>query len=173
MSRKSPASQALVWSLWTDGCSTNFTIAENVALPLRYHRNLPIEEMADTVETLLELLEINDYADLTPANVAASWRQRVALARALVLKPELLLLDNPLTPGLGTRHRQWLLNFLDQLNRGHKFFGDQPMTIVATTDDLRALLHPRRRKFATRCTRDFSPCWKRTGAARNSPGAKP
>ena len=120
------------------------TIAENVALPLRYHRNLAAEETARAVELLLDLLELKPYADATPINVAASWRQRAALARALVLKPELLLLDNP-NGGLALRHRQWLVNFLDHLWRGHEFFGGRPMTIVITTDDLRVWQHPKRR----------------------------
>jgi putative ABC transport system ATP-binding protein len=120
------------------------TIAENVALPLRYHRNLAATESVRAVEVLLDLLELKPYADATPANIAASWRQRAALARALVLKPELLLLDNP-NGGLALRHRQWLVNFLDQLWRGHELFGGRPMTIVITTDDLRAWQHPNRR----------------------------
>jgi ABC-type transporter Mla maintaining outer membrane lipid asymmetry ATPase subunit MlaF len=125
---------------------SQMTIAENVALPLRYHKNLTDTESARAVELLLELLELAPFADATPGNVAVNWRQRAALARALVLKPELLLLDDPLA-GLGARHRQWLLNLLEQLWRGHEFFGGRPMTIVATTDDLRAWRHPQR-KFA-------------------------
>jgi ABC-type transporter Mla maintaining outer membrane lipid asymmetry ATPase subunit MlaF len=124
----------------------NLTIAENVALPLRYHRNLSDADTARLVEELLELLELTPWANSTPANVAAIWRQRAALARTLALKPELLLLDNP-NGGLTLRHRQWLVNFLDQLWRGHDFFGGRPMTIVATTDDLHAWQNPRR-KFA-------------------------
>lgn len=123
-----------------------FTITENVALPLRYHRDLAEAEAARTVEVLLELMELAPFANATPGNVAVTWRQRAALARALVLKPELLLLDNP-NGGLAARHRQWLVNFLDQLWRGHEFFGGQPMTIVLTTDDLHAWQHPHR-KFA-------------------------
>jgi phospholipid/cholesterol/gamma-HCH transport system ATP-binding protein len=133
--------------VFADGKLFNqMTIAENVALPLRYHMNLTEEEMAQTVGTLLELLELTPCANLTPGNVAMIWRQRAALARALALKPELLLLDNP-NGGLMARHRYWLVNFLDQLWRGHEFFGGKPMTIVATTDDLRAWQHPQR-KFA-------------------------
>jgi ABC-type transporter Mla maintaining outer membrane lipid asymmetry ATPase subunit MlaF len=122
------------------------TIAENVALPLRYQKNFTATEAAGEVQTLLEWLELTPLADVTPANVAANWRQRAALARALILKPEILLLDNPLA-GLGARHRQWWLRFLDQLARGHEHFGGQPITVVVTADDL----HPwqgARRKFA-------------------------
>ena len=125
---------------------SQLTIAENVALPLRYHKNLTDAETAGAVEALLEILELAPFANSTPGNVASSWRLRVALARALVLKPELLLLDNPLG-GLGARHRHWLMNFLEQLARGHDFFGGQKMTVAVTTDDLRPWRHSQR-KFA-------------------------
>jgi len=138
------AERLRVGFVFADGKLFNqLTVAENVALPLRYQRNLAANEAAPPVELMLELLELAPYANVTPGNLATSWRQRAALARALVLKPELLLLDNPLG-GLGARHRQWLLKFVEQLSAGHEFFGGQPMTLVVTTDDLRAWQHPKR-----------------------------
>jgi len=119
------------------------TIAENVALPLRYQKNFAAAEAARPVERLLELTELAPLADVIPANVAVNWRQRAALARALVLRPEMLLLDNPLA-GLGARHRQWWLRFLDQLSRGHELFGGEPVTICITADDLRPWQNVRR-----------------------------
>ena len=117
------------------------TIAENVALPLKYHRGLPEAEVAKIVEELLELVGIAQYAGVTPANTTPARRQRAALARALVLKPELLMLDNP-NAGFTARHRPWLTDFLNQLWQGHPFFGGRPMTIVVTTDDLQMWQHP-------------------------------
>jgi ABC-type sulfate/molybdate transport systems ATPase subunit len=141
------AERLRVGFVFADGKLFNqFTVAENVALPLRYHQNLSDADTARAVKTLLELTELAPFADATPGNIAASWRQRAALARALALKPEVLLLDNP-NGGLMTRTRQWLLDFLEQLNHGHEFFGGRPMTIVATSDDLRAWQNPKR-KFA-------------------------
>ena len=122
------------------------TVAENVALPLRYQKNLPDDTAARAVEELLAIMELTPFAGSASSQLAASWRQRAALARALILKPELLLLDQPLG-GLGTRHRQWLLSFLEQLQRGHEWFGGRPLTIVASTDDLPAWRHGQR-KFA-------------------------
>jgi ABC-type transporter Mla maintaining outer membrane lipid asymmetry ATPase subunit MlaF len=133
--------------VFSDGKLFNqFTVAENVALPLRYHKDVTDAEAARAVELLLELLELTPFANTTPGNLSNTWRLRAALARTLVLKPELLIIDDPLT-GLTTRHQQWLLNFLEQLNRGHEFFSRIPMTIVVTTDDLRVWQHPQR-KFA-------------------------
>jgi ABC-type transporter Mla maintaining outer membrane lipid asymmetry ATPase subunit MlaF len=122
------------------------TVAENIALPLRYQKNLTAADVGEEVQTLLEILELTPLADVMPTNVAANWRQRAALGRALILKPELLLLDNPLA-GLGARHRQWWLRFLDELSRGHALLGGKPLTLVVTADDLRPWQHPHR-KFA-------------------------
>ncbi len=112
------------------------TVAENIALPLQYHRRLPAAELATRVEALLEAMELTPWANSTPANVGRSWRQRAGLARALTLQPEVLLLDSPLT-GLDARHLLWWLRFLDELARGHPLAGDQPLTLVVTADDLR------------------------------------
>ncbi len=146
---------------------SQLTVTENVALPLRYQKNLSTAEAARPVEVLLEMLELTPFADRTPANLAAQWRSRAALARALILKPELLLLDNPLA-GLGARARQWLLTFLDQLWRGHEWFGGQPMTLIASTDDFRPWRHAGR-KFAVLDEKKFSTlgAWSAVEAARS------
>jgi ABC-type transporter Mla maintaining outer membrane lipid asymmetry ATPase subunit MlaF len=135
---------------------------------LRYHRDLTLDAASRDTKPLLDLMELTPLAALTPANVSANWRQRAALARALVLKPELLLLDNPLA-GLGTRHLQWWLRFLDRLWRGHEMCGGKPMTIVATTDDLRPWKDSQR-QFALLRDRQFIPLgsWKEVGVSDNA-----
>lgn len=131
------------------------TIFENVALPLQYQKNFTAAEAAREAQALLELMELTPLAEVTPSNIAANWRQRVALARALILKPEVLLLDNPLA-GLGARHVQWWLRFLDQLARGHEQFEGRPMTLVVTADDLRPWQNARR-KFGLLRDKKFIP----------------
>ena len=130
------------------------TVAENVALPLRYQKDLSDADTARAVEVLLELLELVPFTTALPNNLAANWRQRTALARALILQPELLLLDNPLG-GLDGRHRAWMLQFLEQLGRGHAQFGGLPMTLVVTTSELRVWQNPRR-KFAVVDEKNFT-----------------
>jgi ABC-type transporter Mla maintaining outer membrane lipid asymmetry ATPase subunit MlaF len=113
----------------------HLTVAENIALPLRYHRNLTKAEAADEVQRLLDLTELAPWADSTPGAIARNWQKRVGLARALMLRPEVLLLDNPLG-GLDLRHRGWWLNFLEQLSKGHEWTNSRPVTLVVTTSDL-------------------------------------
>src|ERR1700722_15643034 len=131
------------------------TIAENVALPLQYHKNLESDDAVKAIQELLELTELKSVADVTPANLPRSWKKRAGLARALTLRPEILLLDNPLG-GLDARHSQWWLRFLDELWHGHKWLGAKPMTIIAMTDDLRPWRNVQR-KFALLKEKKFVP----------------
>jgi len=132
----------------------HLTVSENLALPLRYHRNLNELEAERETRWLLELLELTPVAAVTPSNLSRDWMKRTALARALVLKPEVLLCDDPLA-GLGSRHRQWWVRFLDQLREGHAHFGGRPMTLVVTTEDLSPWKSEARR-FALLQDRKFS-----------------
>jgi ABC-type transporter Mla maintaining outer membrane lipid asymmetry ATPase subunit MlaF len=114
----------------------HLTVSENISLPLRYHRNLsPADAHAETSQ-LLEWMELGPWADSTPGTLARNWQRRVGLARALMLRPEVLLIDNPLA-GLDLRHRAWWLNLLEQLSRGHEWMKGRPTTLVVATNDLR------------------------------------
>lgn len=115
---------------------THLTVFENVALPLRYHQNLTKAEAHAEVRQMLELTGLTEWADSTPGAIGRNWQKRVGLARALMLKPEVLLLDNPLG-GMDRRHRNWWLAFLGRLAKGADWLEGRPMTLVATTDDLR------------------------------------
>ncbi|HEU5124539.1 MAG TPA: ATP-binding cassette domain-containing protein [Verrucomicrobiae bacterium] len=114
----------------------HLTVSENIALPLRYHRNLSAAQAKSEVQKLLEQTDLAPWADSTPGAIGRNWQKRVGLARALVLRPEVLLLDNPLT-GLDLRHRAWWLNFLGELSRGHDWMEGRAVTVIATADDLR------------------------------------
>jgi len=124
----------------------HLTVSENVSLPLRYHHNLSMADAAPEVQKLLDLTELAPWADSTPGAIARNWQRRVGFARALMLRPEVLLLDNPLG-GLDLRHRAWWLNLLEQLSRGHEWMNGKPMTLVITANDLR-LGRGAPRKFA-------------------------
>ena len=71
------------------------TVAENVAFGLKY-KSVPKSEMNTRVAETLELVELSGYEKRRPNQLSGGQQQRVALARALVLRPAVLLLDEPL-----------------------------------------------------------------------------
>lgn len=109
------------------------SVAHNVSLPLCYHRDCASTEVADEVAALLQLAGLERVAGTSPARLNRGVRLRVALARALALKPELLLLDNPLA-GLDAREEHWWLELMARLAAGDKTLPHCPQTLVLTAD---------------------------------------
>ena len=70
-------------------------VAKNVAFGLKYHK-LSKEERAKRVGEALELVSMTEFARRKADQLSGGQQQRVALARALVLRPRVLLLDEPL-----------------------------------------------------------------------------
>lgn len=73
----------------------HLTVAENVAFGLRMRR-VPRNERNAAVRNSLELVKLDTLADRYPRQLSGGQQQRVALARAIVVKPAVLLLDEPL-----------------------------------------------------------------------------
>ncbi len=113
----------------------DLTVAQNLSLPLCYHRNCEMGSTDDRVRKILSAMGLSAVAERTPLWINRGLRQRVALARALVLAPELLFLDNPLA-GLDPRESRWWLEFLGRLMRDDDLLEGRTLTMVACTDDL-------------------------------------
>lgn len=72
----------------------HMSVAQNVAYGL-HTRRVSKPEIAQRVRDALALVKLEDFADRRPRQLSGGQQQRVALARALVIRPRVLLLDEP------------------------------------------------------------------------------
>jgi iron(III) transport system ATP-binding protein len=105
----------------------HMTVRQNVAYPLKHRRNGGGDINAKVNDTL-ELVGLRDYAERPVTSLSGGQMQRVALARSLVYRPQLLLLDEPLS-NLDAKLR---LRLRDELRRILKQTG---MTGLYVTHD--------------------------------------
>jgi putative spermidine/putrescine transport system ATP-binding protein len=93
----------------------HLTVFQNVAFGLQMRR-LPKSEVRKRVGEALEMVRLGGYGERKPAELSGGQQQRVALARAVVIRPDLLLLDEPLS-NLDARLREEMRIELGDLQR--------------------------------------------------------
>ena len=91
------------------------TALENVELPLLY-RGLKCAERQKLAFAALDRVGLADWAHHTPAELSGGQQQRVAIARAIVIKPKLLLADEP-TGSLDSARSIEIMKLLSDLNQ--------------------------------------------------------
>lgn len=74
----------------------HLTVRENVEYGLKI-RKVPKSEMKQRVDDILRVVKIEEYQDRLPERLSGGQQQRVALARAIVIHPQVLLMDEPLS----------------------------------------------------------------------------
>jgi len=96
-------------------------------------RKLPSRAKREKVERVLEIVRMEEYADRNPNQLSGGQQQRIALARALVIEPDILLLDEPLS-NLDAKLR---LEMRQEIKRIHSEAG---ITSVYVTHDQKEAL---------------------------------
>jgi putative spermidine/putrescine transport system ATP-binding protein len=110
----------------------HMTVAENVAYGLRM-RKVPAPERATRVAAALDLARLSGLDARYPRQLSGGQQQRVAVARAIVIRPSVLLFDEPLS-NLDARLRQAMRDELRELQRTLRI-----ATILVTHDQDEAL----------------------------------
>lgn len=117
----------------------NLTGRENILLPLSLH-GVPAKESRERLQSLSDYLEITDVLDKFPAQMSGGQQQRIAAARALILRPDIVLADEP-TGALDSGNAKSLMEKLSGLNQEHN------TTILMVTHDANAASYCKRILF--------------------------
>ena len=102
------------YALWP-----HMTVFENIAYGLRA-RKIPNEEIKRRVLEIAEIMEIKDLLNRRPITLSGGEQQRVTLARALVIEPNAVLLDEPLS-SLDEKTKDQIKAFIKRLHKKLKF----------------------------------------------------
>jgi spermidine/putrescine ABC transporter ATP-binding subunit len=111
----------------------HMTVRDNIAYPLKVRR-MTRDQIESRVRDMLELVQLTRFIDRRPSELSGGQQQRVALARALVFKPEVLLLDEPMS----ALDKKLRVDLQEELRRIHHSLGT---TFINVTHDQEEAMH--------------------------------
>lgn len=106
---------------------------ENVAFPLRYFSSMADDEISERVMECLNMVNLGDIGNKTPAELSGGMKKRVGLARAIVMEPDYLLYDEPtsgLDPQTSDEINDLIINMAESLD----------ITSIVVTHDMHSVL---------------------------------
>jgi len=110
----------------------SMTLAENVALPLQEHTDLPPSVIDDVVRMKLSMVDLAGYEDYLPAELSGGMKKRAGLARAMALDPTILFFDE-MSAGLDPVTAVELDTMVKSINEG------MGTTMVVVTHELESI----------------------------------
>ncbi len=125
--REKPESRGVVMVFQNHLLFPYMSVADNVGFGLRM-RHVPKSEIAARVAEMLALVKLPDLGKRRPSELSGGQQQRVALARALIVRPKVLLLDEPLS-NLDAHLRLEMRDLIRSLQR------DLAITTIFVTHD--------------------------------------
>lgn len=121
----------------------SMTVRENLEFPLRRHwLEISQDEVDSLVMEALENVNLQHTVDMMPAELSGGMAKRIALARTMILKPEIILFDEP-TTGLDPVTAREIENLILKLQKKYKTSSiiiSHDMTCVKNTSDRVVLL---------------------------------
>lgn len=119
------------------GLINNRSLADNLMLPLLYHKVLSPEDAKVRVKTILQDFGLDKVAGERPAHVPGRIRKLVCLLRTLVMRPQVLLLDDP-SVGLGLDSIYVFIDYMQTLRKeghlNHVFFSSYDENFMSLFD---------------------------------------
>ncbi|BCX14706.1 MAG: hypothetical protein KatS3mg088_389 [Patescibacteria group bacterium] len=117
-----------------------YTVRENILLPAKYSKEKIDFDVEKRADDLMKRFNIYNRKDFFPNKISGGQQQRVAIARALILKPKLILADEP-TGNLDSKTGEEILKLLSELNK------DLGITIIIVTHEKDVAEKTRRKIF--------------------------
>lgn len=106
----------------------DYTIFQNISLPLRYNRAIPVSQKKKDVLAIAERLGIGDKLSTYPPKLSGGQKQRVAIARALINNAAIILADEP-TGALDQKNGHEIVSLFREINLNGK-------TVIIVTHDI-------------------------------------
>lgn len=109
----------------------SYTVEENLAYPLREHTELSDAEIKERIKETLTKVGLDGSQPLLPSDLSGGMQRRVGVARSIIMKPEVILYDEP-TTGLDPYNTRQVLKIMLDLQK-------QGATTVLVTHDMSSI----------------------------------